>query len=212
MRQKNLAKRKTRLGRNKMAGLEVKNEQFKGRTFEEDKDFEDSEDKVENEEKELDYELDSDGEKIPVQEEVQLLEGQDEAFGPDQQIDLSRVALKEKMEIKEIRRKMKPVEIKAIEFDWIFSSTTGAGFMKTLISSKNIELFSIPLIQAIILFFWNHFKYRVLFFLFIPFLVYFIVFILYATWFQKRRVESEDGNVENFGLACTISAIILFCF
>ena len=96
--------------------------------------------------------------------------------------------------------KQKLLDIKGIEFDWIFSKEDGANFLKILSKSTDIELFSLRIVQLIIGFFWSYFRNAMIMWLLIPFLVYFVIFIMYATYFQKRKVEQQNEEDEDFGI------------
>jgi len=38
------------------------------------------------------------------------------------------------------------LSVKAIEFDWIFNSNEGYGFLQTLSECESVEIFGVPLI------------------------------------------------------------------
>ena len=46
----------------------------------------------------------------------------------------------------------KRVKVRAVEFDWVFNTKHGSKLIEILSLTKNIELFSIPVIQDIILY------------------------------------------------------------
>jgi hypothetical protein len=76
----------------------------------------------------------------------------------------------------------KRVSVKAVEFDWIFNTKHGNKFMETLAITKNLNLFKIPVIEDVILFQWHYFRIAIISLLFVPFILYFILFGIYATW------------------------------
>ena len=49
-------------------------------------------------------------------------------------------------------------------------------------------------------------------YLFLPFLLYFMIFVMYVTYFHPKQVENGHGNFEKFGLANTLSIIFLSVF
>lgn len=114
--------------------------------------------------------------------------------------------------MEEEKRAQKKLDIKAIEFDWIFNKTEGAAFMKTLASTECIDLFSLKVVRHIIRFCWSHFRKYIIIYLLVPYLCYFLLFILYATYFHKKKIENENGTWEEFGLANTLSIIVLLMF
>jgi len=49
------------------------------------------------------------------------------------------------------------LDIKAIEFDWIFNQSQGSKFLKALADCEDIEIYSNNLIKLIITFLWSYF-------------------------------------------------------
>ena len=88
----------------------------------------------------------------------------------------------------------KRVEVRGIEFDWIFNSKEGDLFFKELSTTKNTKLFEVDIIRDIILYLWTFYKKSLILFMFIPFMIYFAIFLTYTTWTMKRRQEETDGN------------------
>ena len=86
----------------------------------------------------------------------------------------------------------KRVEVKAIEFDWILKSHEGEEFLQRLSETDNLEYFQIDLIKNIIWFQWSYFLPRIIAALFIPFLAFFLLFILYTTWLINEKHEEEE--------------------
>ena len=101
------------------------------------------------------------------------------------------------------------LDIRAIEFDWIFNKTEGVQFLKTLASTDNIELFSLDLIKHIIRFCWGYYRKYIVIFLFIPYMIYITSFVLYSTWIHKEKIDRNNGNWESYGLANSIMVIFL---
>ena len=103
------------------------------------------------------------------------------------------------------------VEIKAIEFDWLFDEDQGKRFLVSLATTDNMEVFSIDVIQNVILYMWKHYRKAIVKFMFIPFLIYFVLFILYATWINEEKFDEgdKDDNYRNANIA-VIAFILLF--
>ena len=104
------------------------------------------------------------------------------------------------------------LDIKAIEFDWIFNKDDGAQFMRTLSDTSSIELFSLKIIRYIIKFFWGHFRRAIVKYLFIPFMIYFTIFLLYITWIHKNKSQNGEKSSGSFYAADLTSTIILLMF
>lgn len=75
---------------------------------------------------------------------------------------------KEKKSLHEKSKKQR-LEIRAIEFDWIFNNKEGVGFLDSLAYTDNIDLFSLNIIRYIIRFFWGTYRKYILLYLFMPF-------------------------------------------
>ena len=98
---------------------------------------------------------------------------------------------------------MTVLNIKALEFDWIFG-TEGAQFIKTLAESKDNQIFSIGIIKTIILFFWGYYKTRIILASFLPFLLNFLVMLAYTTYIhvynnnRNNNVTTDWSNFNNW--------------
>lgn len=107
------------------------------------------------------------------------------------------------------------VEVKGIEFDWIFNSKHAHALMKVLSETNNINLFKVPVIEDIILFKWSYFRWAIIILLFIPFLLYFGAFLTFATWGIKEDYEYEkkvDGSSKDWETATKWLAISCVVF
>lgn len=108
-----------------------------------------------------------------------------------------------------VMNNMQVLEIKAIEFDWIFGKE-GAKFMNTIAHSKSIELFSLEIVQIIVLFFWQYYKKRIIVASLIPFLFYFATVIAYVTFIHQEDLEKGDEQDDWRITAYVLTAVILF--
>lgn len=133
-------------------------------------------------------------------------------MGEQQDTSVARVKSKAEIELLNERRKQKRIDIQAIEFDWIFNNTEGRAFMNTLAYNKDIGLYSLSIVRYIIKFCWSYYRIYIVCYLLIPFLIYFALFIFYATYIHKRVVETDHGPWEGFGCANSLSIIFLFLF
>ena len=89
---------------------------------------------------------------------------------------------------------MTVLNIKAIEFDWIFGKE-GANFIKTLSESQDLQIFSIGIIKTIILFFWGYYKIRIIIASLIPFLLNFAVMFAYTTYIHEYNGDREGNRI-----------------
>ena len=135
-----------------------------------------------------------------------------------QKLDTKRMTKQQLQELREkerilyyrenIMNNMQLLEIKAIEFDWIFGKE-GAKFINTIAHSDSIELFSLEIVQIIVLFFWQYYKKRIIFASLIPFLIYFATVIAYVTFIHPEDLEKGDDNNDWRITAYVLIAIIL---
>jgi large-conductance mechanosensitive channel len=88
----------------------------------------------------------------------------------------------------------KRVEVKAIEFDWMLTSHNGEQFLERLRKTDNLGYFEIEVIKDLIMFQWGYFLPRIIIFLFIPFMLFFLMFVLYTTWVLDEMFNETDDN------------------
>lgn len=93
------------------------------------------------------------------------------------------------------RRGLKRYEITAIEFDWLFNEEHGRNFLVDLTRTQSLEIFSIDLIVKIILFLWNYYRRAIFIQILLPFLIYFVTFLIYGTWVYWEE-EKDNSNQE----------------
>ena len=98
---------------------------------------------------------------------------------------------------KEDTEKERIVEIKTIEFDWVFSTDYAGHFMKSIAECSNMELFQLLIVKAIILFLWKFYRRVIIRFVIIPYFVYFVVFLIYSTTtFEDKQDALQNGEYE----------------
>lgn len=116
-----------------------------------------------------------------------------------------------KINIELSKRDMKRYEIKAIEFDWLFNSTDGKAFLVALAKTQHIDIFSVPTIAAIITYLWDYYRKQIIYQVLIPFLAYFVVFLIYATWINhEKNLEGKDWNDQDGDYFRTNTALFIF--
>jgi len=106
---------------------------------------------------------------------------------------------------------LKRVTIKGIEFDWIFQGNKAESFLKDLSESENIHIFGQDIIRDIILFQWKYFKRVIIWKLFLPYMIYFMLFCVYTTWILERQ-HNENESWGDFDLATVICGIVIIIF
>ena len=88
---------------------------------------------------------------------------------------------------------IKRVTVTGIEFGWIFDSQEGADFLQELSETENIRIFEHDIIKDIVLFQWSYIKIHIILKLLIPYLIYFLIFVLHVTYIIKNE-HYESGN------------------
>ena len=106
---------------------------------------------------------------------------------------------------------LKRVQIKGIEFAWIFDSPECNEFLKNLSETKNIDIFGLSIISDFILFQWTYFKQMIILKLLIPYVVYFVLFCVYATWIMHERSQ-ESNDDDTFHILGYIGGAVLLIF
>jgi len=74
------------------------------------------------------------------------------------------------------------VKVMGIELDYIFRGKRAKSFLQLIAYNKNLNLYKMKVIRNIVNFLWMYFKTPMFIFMFIPFVVYFSVYIVYATY------------------------------
>ena len=93
-----------------------------------------------------------------------------------------------------LRNNMSLLDIKAIEFDWLFGKK-GSEFLNTISTCNSIDLFSLDIVKSIVLFFWQYYKVRIIFASLLPFLLYFCTFLVYTTYLHEQDLrKGEEWN------------------
>ena len=126
------------------------------------------------------------------------------------------------MQLKNDRKKQKEAgkigltrcNVQAVEFDWIFDENFGKGFLVSLANTNDIELFSVEIIKNIVMFMWRFYWRALAIWIMIPFLFYFITYIIYATWIKMGKDEASDswGSYGRTDLAFWIIILVLIIY
>jgi len=104
-------------------------------------------------------------------------------------------------------------EVRAVEFDWVFNETEGKIFLNSMAVSGDDEVFEVEVIKKLIEYLWKFYRRAIVLNIFVPFIIYFVLFITYSTWINELRDE-ESGtgpyNVLNFAMVFIIIGFIFF--
>ena len=107
---------------------------------------------------------------------------------------------------------MKRYNVRAIEFDWLFSQM-GKDLLKALANTRNVEIFSVSTISNIVMLLWSYYRSQIVIKVLLPFLAYFVVFILYSTWINHQRKQRKLNNGDDADYAISsLFMIILLIF
>ena len=86
----------------------------------------------------------------------------------------------------------KRIETYAVEFDWIFRGSNAKGFIEHLARYSNDSIFAVETIKIIVTFLWTKFFYHIRNKIFIPFLIYFVLFLVQVTFIYSIRVNCYE--------------------
>lgn len=85
---------------------------------------------------------------------------------------------------------IKQVEAKILDFNWVFVGDNAARLTKILAETDNDEIFATAQIRVFVDFMWQGYYSAIMDQLFIPFIFYFVSFILYTGYFSHHE-ENE---------------------
>lgn len=102
------------------------------------------------------------------------------------------------------------VTVTAIEFDWLLKEQEGEDFLQQLSDTDDLSFFEIDIVKFIIKFQWKRYLPRIALYLFLPFLIFFIAFLIFATWIINEMHQNDyEGPYRQ---AAVIYAILLGCY
>lgn len=93
--------------------------------------------------------------------------------------------LEAKKEDDENKQEIKRVEVTFVEFDWIFKGESGKLFVDALANTRSEVLFEVESLKFVIKYLWSFYFYRLLGLVFLPYIVFFIAFLIYATYLYE---------------------------
>lgn len=85
---------------------------------------------------------------------------------------------------------LKQIEAKILDFNWVFIGDNAGRLVKILSETDNDEIFATAQIRVFVDFMWQGYFSAILEQLFIPFIFYFVSFILYTGYFSHHE-ENE---------------------
>lgn len=90
-----------------------------------------------------------------------------------------------------------------IEFTWIFTKKECFYFLEKLASAESDDIFGVETIKDSVMFLWDYYFGVVLRKVFLPYLIYFIVFFVYSSFVfdGENRAEGEQIPPANLILA-----------
>lgn len=109
------------------------------------------------------------------------------------------------------KRGLKRYNIFAIEFDWLFNEQHGRDFLVDLTLTQSLDIFGIDIIVKIILFLWMYYRRAIVLNILLPFLVYFIAFLIYATYIYHEKEEENDRDDPWYSINTILIVVILIC-
>ena len=112
--------------------------------------------------------------------------------------------MKMRKKYEKIKSKLNKYDVKAIEFSWIFRQEPRTNFLRALSETSDLEIFSLEIIENILMFLWDYYRKVIFYLIFLPFIIYFLAFILWASWVNVKKEESGKDEVDKANLALII--------
>ena len=103
--------------------------------------------------------------------------------------------------------------MRAVEFDWVFNETEGKIFLNAMAVAGDDEVFEVEVIKKLIEYLWKFYRRAIVLNIFVPFIIYFVLFITYATWINDLSsdpAKSEAFDILNFAFVFIIMGFIIF--
>ena len=82
--------------------------------------------------------------------------------------------------------------------------------LKLLSETENIDTFSLKVVQAIIFFQWKYFKQAIVLKVLLPFIVYFVLFILYGSLLLRNKAHEDSWGP--YSIATLVFSILILGF
>lgn len=112
--------------------------------------------------------------------------------------------------IKEFGGHLRRCEVKIIEFDWIFAGKEGFLFIEELATTSNENVFEVESIKICVEYLWQFYYRKIFIAVFLPYVVYFVIFLVYSMNFYSGEVENLKKFRWNhvFATMCLIRGLI----
>lgn len=94
-----------------------------------------------------------------------------------------------------------------VEFDWIFKGDSGKLFVDALANTRSEVLFEVPTLKVAIKYLWGFYFYRLLLLVFVPYVIFFISFLIYATFLYEGPETENLQHRTGFAIFCIIYGI-----
>lgn len=113
-------------------------------------------------------------------------------FNPEENDEKGEDGIEKAIRMAKVKAERR-IEVKGIEFDWLFSEKEGKRFMEKLSETDDLSYFELDIIKNIIWFQWNKFLPAIFIVLFLPFLTFFGIFIVYTSYLlPEKKEENKD--------------------
>lgn len=89
---------------------------------------------------------------------------------------------------------IKQVEVKLLDFNWVFIGDNAARLLRVLSTTENDSIFAQAQIRVFVDFMWQGYYDAIFSQLFLPFICYFLSFILYTTYFAHHKIDDISFN------------------
>lgn len=94
-----------------------------------------------------------------------------------------------------------------LEFDWIFKGESGKLFVDALANTRSETLFEVQTLKFAIKFLWSFYFYKLLLLVFIPYVLFFIAFLIYATFLYEGPEGGNQASRITLAVICILFAL-----
>lgn len=122
-------------------------------------------------------------------------------------VSLKKNSAEEKKRESEMGGEKRRIQISMVEFDWIFQGPEGKFFIEELSEAPSDDIFKVETIRLCLDFLWDYYFYRILLYVQLPYMLFFISFLVYSS----RAFEEENEKESTLNVILGILDIT-YCF
>ncbi|CDW91232.1 wd-40 repeat protein [Stylonychia lemnae] len=110
-----------------------------------------------------------------------------------------------------------PVTLKGLDVGWIFNAKEGRKYLLNLSNHKDLSFFETQSTKIIISYLWPHYKYKIIFFTLIPYVIYHSIFLLLLFYNEKyfkggNEMSFQSGESDGMKVICSVLLLCMAYF